>query len=103
MIVTYTRSINGIIPLSCRYDPERQLLTFTGFDLPDGFEVDFSHEKQQDVATVIPGSNNAVHVPDEYIPGEKPVYGWIYLHPTENSGVTVYGFMFNQDGEQKDE
>lgn len=65
-------------------------LQISGIDLPSTFEAHFSNSKQVDAKRAI-GTDGIVTIPDEYfLSGAAQIYCWIYLHPTENSGVTEY-------------
>lgn len=65
-------------------------LQIMGVELPHVFEAHFSNSKKTDAKRQI-GTDNVVIIPDEYfLSGAAQIYCWIYLHPTENSGVTKY-------------
>lgn len=66
-------------------------LRFSGIDLPTAFEVDFSNYDVmgRDSITAI-GQNNEVQIPDDLWDSGLNIYAYVYLHPTDDSGVTVY-------------
>ena len=67
------------------------VLRFSGIDLPTAFEVDFSNYDVmgRDSITAI-GQNNEVQIPDDLWDSGLNIYAYVYLHPTDDSGVTVY-------------
>lgn len=67
------------------------VLRFSGIDLPTAFEVDFSNYDVmgRDSITAI-GQNNEVQIPDDLWESGLNIYAYVYLHPTDDSGVTVY-------------
>jgi len=66
-------------------------LRFSGIDLPTAFEVDFSNYDVmgRDSITMI-GQNGEVQIPDDLWDSGLNIYAYVYLHPTDDSGVTVY-------------
>lgn len=65
-------------------------LQISGVDLPVEFECHFSNSRSVAAKRQI-GENGIVTIPDEYfLSNESQIFCWIYLHPTENSGVTEY-------------
>lgn len=67
------------------------ILRFSGIDLPTAFEVDFSNYDVagHDSITAI-GQNGEVQIPDDLWESGLNIYAYVYLHPTDDSGVTVY-------------
>ena len=67
------------------------ILRFSGIDLPTAFEVDFSNYdvSGRDSVTAI-GQNGEVQIPDDLWDSGLNIYAYVYLHPTDDSGVTVY-------------
>ena len=67
------------------------VLRFSGIDLPTAFEVDFSNYDVagRDSVTAI-GQNGEVQIPDDLWDSGLNIYAYVYLHPTDDSGVTVY-------------
>ncbi len=67
------------------------VLRFSGIDLPTAFEVDFSNydTSTNDSITAI-GQNGEVQIPDQLWDSGLNIYAYVYLHPTDDSGVTVY-------------
>ena len=65
-------------------------LQISGVDLPTEFECHFSNSRNVAAKRQI-GENGIVTIPDEYFLSNEPqIFCWIYLHPTEDSGVTEY-------------
>lgn len=66
-------------------------LLFSGIELPTAFECDFSNydTSNNDSITAI-GQNNEVQIPDDLWDSGLNIYAYVYLHPTDDSGVTVY-------------
>lgn len=67
------------------------VLRFSGIDLPTAFEVDFSNYDVmgRDSVTMI-GQNGEVQIPDDLWDSGLNIFAYVYLHPTDDSGVTVY-------------
>lgn len=67
------------------------VLRFSGIDLPTAFECDFSNYDVmgRDSITAI-GQNGEVQIPDDMWDSGLNIYAFVYLHPTDDSGVTVY-------------
>ena len=67
------------------------VLRFSGIDLPTAFEVDFSNYDVagRDSVTAI-GQDGEVQIPDDLWDSGLNIYAYVYLHPTDDSGVTVY-------------
>lgn len=67
------------------------VLRFSGIELPTAFECDFSNYdvSGKDSVTAI-GQNNEVQIPDQLWDSGLNIYAYVYLHPTDDSGVTVY-------------
>ena len=63
-------------------------LVFAGVELPPAYEVDFANDIGGQSVTQI-GSADGVTIPDQFLIPGQAVYCWLYLHPTEDSGVTV--------------
>jgi len=70
-----------------------QVVVFDDITLDDAFEVHFSNTRDKGNASVHIGTNNQVNVPSAYLMTGLPVYGWIYGHPTNDSGETWYHFV----------
>ena len=66
-------------------------LRFSGIELPTAFECDFSNydTSNNDSITAI-GQNGEVQIPDQLWDSGLNIYAYVYLHPTDDSGVTVY-------------
>ena len=64
-----------------------QKLAFSGFDLPDAFEVHFATDTGS--ITQI-GTGDQVTIPDACFTAAKSVYAWLYLHEGETDGETRY-------------
>lgn len=67
------------------------ILRLDGVELPSTFEVDFSNSDIPARKSIpVTGANGEVRIPDELLMTGLPVYAYIYLHPTDESGMTVY-------------
>ena len=65
-------------------------LEISGIDLPAEFEAHFSNSRSVAAKRQI-GEDGVVTIPDEYfLSNAEQIFCWIYLHPTEDSGVTEY-------------
>ena len=65
-------------------------LAISGIDLPSEFECHFSNSRSVAAKRQI-GEDGVVTIPDEYfLSNADQIFCWIYLHPTEDSGVTEY-------------
>ena len=65
-------------------------LSISGIDLPAEFECHFSNSRSVAAKRQI-GQNGIVSIPDEYfLSNAAQIFCWIYLHPTDDSGVTEY-------------
>lgn len=67
------------------------VLRLEGLELPSSFEVDFSNSDIPAHRSIsVTGADGEVMIPDELLSTGLPVYAFIYLHPTDESGMTVY-------------
>lgn len=67
-----------------------QLLKFIGVHLPEVFEVHFSNDSENGVATVVRGEDNIVAIPDAYLATGEYVRAWLYDEHEETSYKTDY-------------
>ena len=81
----------GVIGTAYQYDYGHKIL-FDGIELPSAFEVHFSNDKVTNDAYVVIGQDYEVDIPDVCFRSGKNIYGWLYLHPTAESGQTTYSF-----------
>ena len=66
-----------------------QKIQVKGLDLPEFFQVHFSHDlKSGGTAKKILSQNNEITIPDEYLTSGKTIYAWIFLHQGTDSGQT---------------
>ena len=66
-----------------------QKIQVKGLDLPEFFQVHFSHDlKSGGTAKKVIGQNNEIPIPDEYLISGKTIYVWIFLHQTDQDGET---------------
>lgn len=65
-----------------------QKIQVKGLDLPEFFQVHFSHNLREGIAKKIIGQNNEIPIPDEYLITGKTIYVWIFLHKTSQDGET---------------
>ena len=69
---TYTRTL-------AQHDKGARL-RLIGITLPETFEVHFSNRRDGGFATIVPGKNYSVGIPDAYLDSGDYVYAWIYVH-----------------------
>lgn len=84
--VCYSESRRSKTRHAYQYD-YGQKLAFSGFDLPDAFEVHFATDTGS--ITQI-GTGNQVTIPDACFTAAKSVSAWLYLHEGETDGETRY-------------
>lgn len=84
--VCYSESRRSKTRHAFQYD-YGQILAFSGFDLPDAFEVHFATDTGS--ITQI-GTGDQVTIPDACFTAAKSVSAWIYLHEGESDGETRY-------------
>lgn len=60
----------------------------TDGDLPDTYQVHWADSPEAQTTLETIGTSEGVPVPDELWGRSKVIYGWFYLHPTEDSSVT---------------
>ena len=65
-----------------------QKILVKGLDLPENFQVHFSHDLYKGTAKTVLGQNNEILIPDEYLSSGKTIYAWIFLHQTSEDGET---------------
>ena len=65
------------------------VLTITGIQLPEEYDVHFSNTGDAS-ATVVAGDANGVAIPDAYFKNGEDIHAWVYLHTDDNDGETVY-------------
>lgn len=93
ILLTFEGRTNCIADISAwRYD-YGQVAVFTDLELDDVFEVHISNYKRKGLAQVLIGTNNRVEIPYAYFEDGNPVYGWVFVHPTLDSGETAYSFV----------
>lgn len=64
-------------------------LKFVDIDLPEAYQVHFAnHQHGNSLESV--GDANGVRIPDDVWASNAPIFAWIYLHPTNDSGITRY-------------
>lgn len=62
---------------------------FTDLDLPESYQVHFSNSPSGTSIESV-GTSDGVLIPDDVWQSGATIYAWIYLHPTETSGLTKY-------------
>lgn len=68
-----------------------QLLKIEGLDLPENVEVYFANGRTpEDTSVPVIGSPDGLEIPDALFVSGLPVYAYIMLHPTADSGVMRY-------------
>lgn len=66
------------------------ILKPTDIDLPTSYQVHWADSPQASSTLETIGTAEGAPIPDDLWDRSKVIYGWIYLHPTQNSGVTGY-------------
>lgn len=62
----------------------------TDIDLPASYQVHWADSPQATSTLETIGTSEGAPIPDDLWNRSRVIYGWIYLHPTENSAVTAY-------------
>ena len=62
----------------------------TDIDLPASYQVHWADSPQAATTLETIGTAEGAPIPDDLWNRSRVIYGWIYLHPTEDSGVTGY-------------
>ena len=62
----------------------------TDLDLPASYQVHWADSPQASTTLETIGTAEGAPIPDDLWNRSRVIYGWIYLHPTEDSGVTGY-------------
>ena len=62
----------------------------TDIDLPASYQVHWADSPQASSTLETIGTAEGAPIPDDLWGRSRVIYGWIYLHPTEDSGVTAY-------------
>ena len=62
----------------------------TDIDLPASYQVHWADSPQASSTLETIGTAEGAPIPDDLWGRSRVIYGWIYLHPTEDSGVTGY-------------
>ena len=62
----------------------------TDIDLPASYQVHWADSPQASSTLETIGTAEGAPIPDDLWNRSRVIYGWIYLHPTEDSGVTGY-------------
>lgn len=62
----------------------------TDLDLPASYQVHWADSPQATSTLETIGTSEGAPIPDDLWDRSRVIYGWIYLHPTENSAVTAY-------------
>ncbi len=78
-------------PTMWQYD-YGQVLVFEDLELDEYFEVHFANTRDKGLASVHMGVDKHCEIPSGYFMSGLPIYGWVYAHPTDKSGETVYSF-----------
>ena len=89
-IVTAALSPRGTVTRRLTQWDYGQILTFTGADLPESYEVYFSNSKSLGSAKKQIGGADGVQIPDEYLTTGDDVFAWVFLHDGASDGETVY-------------
>ena len=62
----------------------------TDIDLPASYQVHWADSPQASSTLETIGTAEGAPIPDDLWGRSRVIYGWIYLHPTEDSGITAY-------------
>ena len=62
----------------------------TDIDLPASYPVHWADSPQASSTLETIGTAEGAPIPDDLWNRSRVIYGWIYLHPTEDSGITAY-------------
>ena len=62
----------------------------TDIDLPASYQVHWADSPQASSTLETIGTAEGAPIPDDLWNRSRVIYGWIYLHPTNDSGVTGY-------------
>ena len=62
----------------------------TDIELPTSYQVHWADSPQASSTLETIGTAEGAPIPDDLWNRSRVIYGWIYLHPTEDSGVTAY-------------
>ena len=62
----------------------------TDIDLPASYQVHWADSPQASSTLETIGTAEGAPIPDDLWNRSRVIYGWIYLHPTEDSGITAY-------------
>ena len=62
----------------------------TDLDLPASYQVHWADSPQASSTLETIGTAEGAPIPDDLWNRSRVIYGWIYLHPTEDSSVTGY-------------
>ena len=60
----------------------------TDIDLPASYQVHWADSPQASSTLETIGTAEGAPIPDDLWNRSRVIYGWIYLHPTEDSGIT---------------
>lgn len=60
----------------------------TDIDLPTSYQVHWADSPQASTTLETIGTAEGAPIPDDLWNRSRVIYGWIYLHPTEDSGIT---------------
>lgn len=64
-------------------------LIISGVELTETYEVQFCNDGDEFTITSV-GDETGVDIPDQYFISGKSIYGYVYLHTSEDDGVTAY-------------
>lgn len=72
------------------------VMQFTDIELPTTYQVHFSNSRDASTSLESIGTADGVSIPDDVWSNGLTIYAWIYLHPTETSGVTCYEVQLSE-------
>lgn len=89
--VSFGRSSVALVRIDTAYFYNSGILFKpTDLDLPASYQVHWADSPQATSTLETIGTSEGAPIPDDLWNRSRVIYGWIYLHPTEDSGVTAY-------------
>lgn len=89
--VSFGRSSVALVRIDTAYFYNNGILFKpTDLDLPASYQVHWADSPQASSTLETIGTAEGAPIPDDLWNRSRVIYGWIYLHPTEDSAVTAY-------------
>ena len=87
--VSFGRSSVALVRIDTAYFYNNGILFKpTDLDLPASYQVHWADSPQAATTLETIGTAEGAPIPDDLWNRSRVIYGWIYLHPTEDSGIT---------------